>query len=241
MPMATIIDRNRPRTTTPSNWRRAAIRPAPGTRVPAMVSSTVSRKLRSGWRTDGSLLADADRGSSNRFQSGPGGGTAVDTSTPIPSRSISPIDGRLHCRRQTGATPVTAADWNARATQREGSCLEDGARSWTGSVGRAAHPLCLGPWAAGTLAQRSAPAGRALEGSPSPVYGARLLSGLRAQPSRGFKSRHLPHHQGERSGRASRLGRRNPEEGPLVSVSVSVVLTGRPQQPADAGCDLAPD
>jgi hypothetical protein len=30
-----------------------------------------------------------------------------------------------------------------------------------------------------------------LEVSPSPVYGARLLSGLRAQPSRGFKSRHL--------------------------------------------------
>ena len=30
-----------------------------------------------------------------------------------------------------------------------------------------------------------------LEVSPSPVYGARLLSGLRANPSRGFKSRHL--------------------------------------------------
>ena len=29
------------------------------------------------------------------------------------------------------------------------------------------------------------------EASPSPVYGARLLSGLRAQPSRGFKSRRL--------------------------------------------------
>ena len=29
------------------------------------------------------------------------------------------------------------------------------------------------------------------EVSPSPVYGARLLSGLRANPSRGFKSRHL--------------------------------------------------
>ena len=32
------------------------------------------------------------------------------------------------------------------------------------------------------------------EASPSPVYGARLLSGLRAQPSRGFKSRHLRAH-----------------------------------------------
>ena len=31
------------------------------------------------------------------------------------------------------------------------------------------------------------------EASPSPVYGARLLSGLRAQPSRGFKSRRLRH------------------------------------------------
>ena len=30
-----------------------------------------------------------------------------------------------------------------------------------------------------------------LEVSPSPVYGARLLSGLRVIPSRGFKSRHL--------------------------------------------------
>jgi hypothetical protein len=30
-----------------------------------------------------------------------------------------------------------------------------------------------------------------LEVSPSPVYGARLLSGLRVMPSRGFKSRHL--------------------------------------------------
>ncbi len=32
---------------------------------------------------------------------------------------------------------------------------------------------------------------RCLEVSPSPVYGARLLSGLRVIPSRGFKSRHL--------------------------------------------------
>ena len=30
-----------------------------------------------------------------------------------------------------------------------------------------------------------------LEVSPSPVYGARLLSGFGAQPHRGFKSRHL--------------------------------------------------
>jgi hypothetical protein len=29
------------------------------------------------------------------------------------------------------------------------------------------------------------------EASPSPVYGARLLSGLRVIPSRGFKSRRL--------------------------------------------------
>src|SRR3712207_7658136 len=39
--------------------------------------------------------------------------------------------------------------------------------------------------------QRSARRFAFLEVSPSPVYGARLLSGLRAQPSRGFKSRHL--------------------------------------------------
>ena len=32
---------------------------------------------------------------------------------------------------------------------------------------------------------------RPLEVSPSPVYGARLLSGFGAQPHRGFKSRHL--------------------------------------------------
>ena len=32
-----------------------------------------------------------------------------------------------------------------------------------------------------------------VEVSPSPVYGARLLSGLRVIPSRGFKSRHLRH------------------------------------------------
>ena len=30
-----------------------------------------------------------------------------------------------------------------------------------------------------------------MEVSPSPVYGARLLSGLRVKPSREFKSRHL--------------------------------------------------
>jgi hypothetical protein len=35
------------------------------------------------------------------------------------------------------------------------------------------------------------------EASPSPVYGARLLSGLRAQPSRGFKSRRLRHYDGQ--------------------------------------------
>jgi hypothetical protein len=37
------------------------------------------------------------------------------------------------------------------------------------------------------------PALTSVEVSPSPVYGARLLSGLRANPSRGFKSRHLRH------------------------------------------------
>ena len=34
-----------------------------------------------------------------------------------------------------------------------------------------------------------------LEVSPSPVYGARLLSGLRLKTSRGFKSRHLRQNQ----------------------------------------------
>ena len=63
--------------------------------------------------------------------------------------------------------------------------------------------LCLTTGLLGTLSQRSAWAGRALEVSPSPVYGARLLSGLRAQPSRGFKSRHLRPDQGEcRRGRS---------------------------------------
>ena len=57
-----------------------------------------------------------------------------------------------------------------------------------------AGQLCFAYPQVGSLAQRSATAERVVwEASPSPVYGARLLSGLRAQPSRGFKSRRLRH------------------------------------------------
>ncbi len=42
-----------------------------------------------------------------------------------------------------------------------------------------------------------------VEVSPSPVYGARLLSGLRVTPSRGFKSRHLRHLIGEHPARVA--------------------------------------
>ena len=45
------------------------------------------------------------------------------------------------------------------------------------------------------------------EASPSPVYGARLLSGLRAQPSRGFKSRRLRHLPGVSSLVVKRVGK----------------------------------
>ena len=46
------------------------------------------------------------------------------------------------------------------------------------------------------------------EASPSPVYGARLLSGLRAQPSRGFKSRRLRHYDGQPLRRLQELAAR---------------------------------
>jgi hypothetical protein len=62
---------------------------------------------------------------------------------------------------------------------------------------------------------------RTLEASPSPVYGARLLSGLRAQPSRGFKSRRLRSHQGKRDRRWSRPPGSESGSGALVSLLVS--------------------
>ena len=56
------------------------------------------------------------------------------------------------------------------------------------------------------------------EASPSPVYGARLLSGLRAQPSRGFKSRRLRHYD-----RGRFADCRSP---PLIFVDEFIVVAG---------------
>src|SRR3712207_2491656 len=74
--------------------------------------------------------------------------------------------------------------------------------------------------------QRSARRFAFLEVSPSPVYGARLLSGLRAQPSRGFKSRHLRSHKGKRC--VDRHER--PGSGVRIRVLVSLLVSSASQE-----------
>jgi hypothetical protein len=80
--------------------------------------------------------------------------------------------------------------------------------------------------------------GSFLEVSPSPVYGARLLSGLRAQPSRGFKSRHLRPDQAKRS--KAKAARKRRHAGGLSSGPIWV--PNRPTwEAADPSCDLLAD
>ena len=164
--------------TLPMMRRRPAISPSPGMAVPATVSATARRNVRGGG-VDCRSYARTRRGrrgaasstypapfvlASTSLYARPG----METRSTIRAGSAQYAFGRLMC------------DLLCRSSESRRCSARIGFASRI--VGSVVLPS--------VLPKRSVGYG---EASPSPVYGARLLSGLRAQPSRGFKSRRLRH------------------------------------------------
>ena len=185
-----------PRMMPPASRRLAAIRPSPGTTVPATVNPTVrpnslSLAARRG-ASSGSWSAGARPGSS------PSGWSAeVGLSRPLSADSAESSSGdqlpvlRLvrHCGLSLGtsclgprrsAGPRRRAVATVRPSSHSRRNRRDQGRYWSGRAGFACHRIgSVGCPTVPSAFDGTATVGR--EASPSPVYGARLLSGLRAQ------------------------------------------------------------